>query len=291
MSLLPILHINEFQFSEKAANFYANDFITHLEHYHKAITIPHRHDFYLVVLFTNGRGTHEIDFDSYPIEAGSLFLLRPGQTHNWTLSEDIEGYIFFHDKEYYNLVFSSKQIDQLPFYYSTQNSPLITLNEEQLPRVEVLFSEILSEYRGEEILKGVRLHSLVDLLYVNVSRIYLSESHSEVIVTSNYSQKLHQLEDLIETHFMYEKHPGKYAEWMFMSPKHLNRIVKTTVGKTASALISDRVMLEAKRMLIHSENSIDQIARALGYDDPSYFSRLFKKKCGETPTEFSKHYI
>ncbi len=291
MVLLPILNINAFQFPENIANFYANDFVSHLEDHHKAITRPHKHDFYLVVLFTKGSGTHEIDFNSYPIHAGSLFMLRPGQTHNWTLSEDIEGYFFFHNKEYYNLVFASKQIDQLPFYYSNQNSPFLTLTNEDLPSIEALFSDILFEYQNQEKLKNLRLHSLVDLLYVDISRIYLSTSDSETVVTGSYSQKLHKLESLIEQNYINEKHPSKYAEWMFMSSKHLNRIVKTLLGKTTSILIAERVVLEAKRMLIHSEKSIDQIAESLGYDDPSYFSRFFKKKCGETPKQFAKRYL
>ena len=74
---------------------------------------------------------------------------------------------------------------------------------------------------------------------------------------------------------------------MFISEKHLNRICKECLNKTTSDLIMDRIMLEAKRMLVHSTKSVPEIAEQLGYLDSSYFSRLFKKKCGKTPIEFA----
>ena len=77
---------------------------------------------------------------------------------------------------------------------------------------------------------------------------------------------------------------------MNMSPKHLNRIVKNLLNKTTQDLIIERIILEAKRMLVHPENSVSNVSFHLGYDDNSYFSRLFKKRCHETPTEFSNRY-
>lgn len=67
----------------------------HLKSSHKHIEKPHRHDFYVTVLFTHGSGVHEIDFQSYDVQPGSLFFLSPGQIHSWELSDDTEGYIFF----------------------------------------------------------------------------------------------------------------------------------------------------------------------------------------------------
>ena len=91
---------------------------------------------------------------------------------------------------------------------------------------------------------------------------------------------------LIEKHFKQYKYPKDYALLMHMSEKHLNRICKTCLNKTASQLILERIVLEAKRMLAFAEFSVSQIADELGYSNSSYFIRLFKKKTGKTPVEF-----
>jgi AraC family transcriptional activator of pobA len=73
---------------------------------------------------------------------------------------------------------------------------------------------------------------------------------------------------------------------MNISERHLNRICKVCLNKTTSKIIAERIILEAKRMLVFSKNSVSQIAMELGYFENSYFSRLFKKNCGKTPLEF-----
>ena len=77
---------------------------------------------------------------------------------------------------------------------------------------------------------------------------------------------------------------------MNLSEKHLNRISKECLNKTTSALIAERITLEAKRLLIHSKYTVTEVASELGYDDTSYFSRFFKKNCGETPIQFLSKY-
>ncbi|MCY1313949.1 HTH-type transcriptional activator Btr [compost metagenome] len=95
---------------------------------------------------------------------------------------------------------------------------------------------------------------------------------------------------MIEKNYITEKSPSQYADWMNISPKHLNRITKTVIGKTASEVIADRIILEAKRRFLHTKNSFSAIAESLGYEDYAYFSKLFKKSSGLTPTGFLKLY-
>ena len=77
---------------------------------------------------------------------------------------------------------------------------------------------------------------------------------------------------------------------MNISSKHLNRITKEVIGKTASEVITDRIILEAKRRVLHTKNNFSEVAFSLGYDDYAYFSKLFKKASGLTPTAFLKIY-
>ena len=131
MKIFPVLNINDFDFEGNTNQFYANKFSNHLNDFHKTITKPHKHDFYLSVLFTQGKGTHVIDFNRYDIKPGSLFFMLPGQTHDWVLSDDIEGYIFFHTKSFYDLLFPNKRLDEYPTFYLRDNLKHIQLAEKE----------------------------------------------------------------------------------------------------------------------------------------------------------------
>jgi AraC family transcriptional activator of pobA len=285
---LPVFKIKEFHSVEEGRDFYANTIPVHLRDHH-FIHEPHKHDFFLVVLFTHGKGSHEIDFSTYPVKPGSLFLMSPGQTHNWKLSEDIDGYVFFHSAGFYEQYFNAGKVKDYPFFASGYNPPLAQLNNKALEKAKRVFREILEEYEKNRIMKFRKICSLVDLFYIELTRIYQPEKQAEQIPES-YGTRLRQLEELIDKQFKKIKSPAWYATQMNISEKHLNRTCKTVLDKTTTDLILDRVVLEAKRMLIHSSDTIAGVAAELGYFDASYFTRLFKKKEGETPMQFLKKY-
>jgi AraC family transcriptional activator of pobA len=290
MNILPILNIQQFP-AETIKEFYANTFVNHIASHHKHITKLHKHDFYLTVLFTKSTGVHEIDFNSYEIKRGSMFMLNPGQTHHWEFTEETEGYIFFHTKSFYDLTYSNKSVDHFPFFYSLQNSPCLYLEPAPLKQIEQLFQQILEEYNAERLLKSEKICSLVDMLYIEVSRTYVSNNASFSSNTSDqYLVKIKQLEKLIDEHYLTIKSASAYADMMHISSKHLNRITQSVYGKTTSDLINERVLLEAKRLLVQANVNISQVADYLGYEDYSYFSRFFKKNCGISPSDFAAKY-
>lgn len=285
-----ILDIKQFDKFENQYDFYTSIFSEHLVNHHTSISVPHKHNFYLVVLFTQGTGFHEIDFERFDVQRGSVFLLNPGQTHYWELSSDIEGFIFFHTESFYNFNFAQNALSIYPFFYSTQNSPYLLLTEALTHNISLRFQEILLEYESEKLYKSRKIISLIDLLYIDLSRIYLEQNTGVVYKTNLYFEKLKQLESLIDLHFEKEKSPAQYASWMNMTAKHLNRIVQNSVGKTTSTMIMERVLLEAKRLLSNSNKNINEIAEGLGFEEQAYFSRTFKKITGETPSEFKLRY-
>lgn len=290
MKSIQVLDIHQFKKQEKENFFYSNTLYNHLKEYHKDINIPHKHNFYLSVLFTNGEGLHEIDFEKYTVQKGSLFFMNPGQTHHWILSDNTEGYIFFHSKQFYELHFLHKSLSNYPFFFSTKNIPFLQLEGNDFENIEEKFKAIQSEYSTEKTFKNDKIISLIDLMYIESSRIYEQLNFTKISKNNLYSDKIIQLENLIEKNFLSLKNAGEYASLMNISTKHLNRITQNTFGKTTSQLISDRIILEAKRMFFHSKNSFSNIALELGYEDYAYFSRLFKNKNGESPSDFMKKY-
>ncbi|WP_291136146.1 AraC family transcriptional regulator [Flavobacterium sp. UBA7663] len=263
-------------------NLYVNTFQNHLKE-HRFIESLHRHDFYVLVLFTNGTGLHKIDFDLFDIKKGSLFLMQPGQIHLWELSSDIDGYIVFFSKEIYNLHFRDKKIEEYLFFQSSKNKPELVLNIDEMKQIQPYFELMVNENQEDQLQKKDKMLNLLDCILVEILRIYNIESNH---LTSTYNHKLKEFEILLEQFYKTEKSPSFYADKMAITLKHLNRICKNILNITITELITRRVILESKRIMVDKNRNIAQIADELGYSNYSYFSKLFKKNVGMTPTEF-----
>lgn len=287
---LPILNIDDFHSEFSEAYFYANDFKSHLAAHQKEILAPHKHDFYLVVVFTQGSGIHEIDFSQYPVKKGALFILRPGQTHYWQLSDDIEGYIFFHSLNFYSLLFPNKELTEYPMLSASYGNCAIQLNKTETEQTVQLFQEILSEYQQTELFKARKLGLLTDRFYIDLLRLLKKQPSVTTVEKRRSTELFNRFSALLESSIMTLRKPTDYADALNISTKHLNRIVNEEVNKSTSQLINERIVLEAKRHLIHSFSSMEEISQELGFEDASYFSRFFKKNTGLTPSDFAKSY-
>ncbi len=282
MKKYPVYSIEQFNCNSVTSDLYINTFKNHLVN-HSFIEKPHRHDFYLLVFFTHGSGVHEIDFNRFEIKAGSFFVLQPGQMHHWVLSEDIEGFIVFYTAEMYNLYFGKKKIDDYPFYFSVQNNPEIVLEEPEMETVLSYFENLVVEMQSEQLWKQDKIMNILDSIHIELARkyneIYVHETHS-------YNVKIKNLEQLLEKKYKQQKSAAFYASELNITLKHLNRICNEILKKTTTEVIVDRIILEAKRMLLDKNWTVNEIAAELGYEDYSYFSRLFKKNSGMSPSEF-----
>ena len=273
----PVYTIQNFNAPIRKNDLYVNTFKHHLEE-HSFIEKPHRHNFYLLVLFTDGSGIHEIDFDKFSIKPGSLFVLQPGQIHNWNLSNDIEGYIVFYSQEIYNLHFGNRKIEEYPFYRSVRTNPEIVLDIKELNSVLPYFELMMNKQADSSILLN-----LLDCIHIEMARKYTTENSH---ITHSYNHRIQQFESILEEYYKTEKSPSFYASEMNITLKHLNRICKDILGKTVTELITNRIILETKRLLINPKKSINQVADELGFENYSYFTKLFKKHTEVTPSEF-----
>ena len=282
MKNYPIYSIQRFNCNTIGDDFYINTFKNHLVN-HDFTEQPHRHNSYVLVIFTNGSGTHDIDFDSFDIQSGSAFFIQPGQIHHWSLSDDIDGFVVFYSQEMYNLYFQQKTIEAYPFYYSLGNSPEMVFDLKETKIIGSYFFNIFEEYQGNRIMKQDKIINLLDCIHIEIARKY---NESNVLETHSYNSKIKDLSSLLDQYFWTEKTPSFYASQLHITLKHLNRICNEILKKTTTQVITDRVILEAKRMLMNKKRTVNEISSALGFDDYSYFVRLFKKHVGITPTVF-----
>ncbi|MBS9463521.1 helix-turn-helix domain-containing protein [Flagellimonas sp. 389] len=285
-----VLNIEQFEQEESLTDFYSNDLSLHLKKNADIIHKPHKHDFFLCVLFTKGTGKHEIDFNSYSVNPGSLFFLKPGQTHSWEFDTAPSGYIFFHTQAFYEFFFSKGKLSSFPFYNSYNNASTITLRPQELPLIAKYFNEINTEFHQNALYKKQKMASLLNLLYIDATRLFSNFESEMKPLSPTYLQTLEALENTIEQHYRTEKSAKFFADKLHISTKHLNRITKSTLNKTTTELINERVLLEAKRLIVYSKESLTTISEILGYDDYAYFSRVFKLKTNTTPLEFKKNY-
>jgi len=288
---IPVLKIDQFQETKSLNDLYINSFSNHLQLNKHLINKPHSHNFYLCVMFTEGTGVHEIDFNSYPINPGKVFFLKPGQTHFWKFETQPEGFIFFHSQEFYEMAFLNHTLHSFPFYYSYQNPPVLELPEKKLKKLNQKFQDVYNEYHQNKLLRNLKIINLINSIYIQLTRVYTTDVNMQTYVSPNYSKILENLENLINLHFFTKKLPKFYASQLNITTKHLNRVVNQSLNKTTSQLISERILLEAKRLIVHSDDNLANIAHTLEFSDYAYFSKFFKSKTGITPMDFRKKYF
>jgi AraC family transcriptional activator of pobA len=286
----PILSIHQFDENGKEHELYVNTFTGHLKKHQAHISLPHKHDFYLSVLFTQGTGFHEVDFNRYDVRPGTVFFLQPGQTHYWEFSDDVEGIIFFHSPDYFHLNFPHQPLANFPFFFSRQNKPFLQLPETLITAVKDQYEGLLTEFRSSLPYRYQKIGSLLNCLYIDLRREYEQEYGRQLGDSQRYSEKFRAFETVIEDHFRTEKSAQFYADALHITTKHLNRVSRESAGKTSTEVILERVMLEAKRLLSEGGMNLNEIALQLGYEEYAYFSRLFRRSSGESPREFAKHY-
>lgn len=285
MEKLPIYQINKFYCESSENDLYVNDFKSHLVN-NSFIENTHSHNFYLLVLFTQGNGIHIIDFDRFEIKVGCLYFLKPGQVHSWQLSEDIDGYIAFYSQEVYNLYFGKKKLEEYSFYRTLMNTPELVLTELQILEFKQYFDILIYENRDNKLRKSDKLLNVLDIIHIEIDRIYNSiDNHS----IHSYNFKINELKHLINSHYKEEKSPSYYANKMNISLKHLNRICKNVLNITLTEFIYRKIILESKRLLSIKEVTISEVANEFGFDNYSYFTKVFKKYTGTTPQNFKKN--
>lgn len=286
----PILHLEQFE-QTPTQTFYISRLSDHLFTKRNLVHKPHSHSFYLGVLFTQGEGKHEIDFNVYKIQPGSFFLLKPGQTHNWKFDDPPEGIIFFHSKAFFKLNYIQHNFNLFPFYQSNLNPPFLTLNRKETEEINSKLIELKQEFHSNQLFKELQILNSLNSIYIQLSRLYLKDLETSLLKAKPNTKLLTDLERLIETNFKQEKLPRFYAAQLHTTTKNLNRIVQKNLDKTTSDLIAERIVLEAKRLMVHAELSLSEIAYTLGFSDYSYFSRFFKQKSGTSPLQFKNKFL
>lgn len=284
MENIPIRHLNQQKAQQQSGNYSIRD-ITPLLIEEDMVQKLHRHDFYYILIVKRGLGLHEIDFTNYDINDHTVFIMRPGQVHYLNLKSKSSGYViqFKTDFLYSHNTASHNHLSKLI------QSNIYVLEAEGFGKIDNIVIEALKEYtekaKGyQEVLKANLSIFLIELLRQRQNKLILP-----VRVTPYAQEKLEHFLELVESNIFSHKQVSHYANLLHLSSYQLNAVTKSLLNKTPSEIINSYIILEAKRQLLSTSNQVSQIAYNLGYDDPSYFTRFFRRHTTSSPEAFRQN--
>lgn len=248
------------------------------------LLVPHRKDHYLVILVRKaGQARQWVDMKPHILQDNTLYFLGPGQlivkeetTGIWSTGVGfMPEFLSVHDHA---------SLADLPLLCNPHDAQGLAMTGADIAFTEDMFAKIAAEYNRPGEWQHRMLIAYVSVLLTYLSRLY-SEQHKateispERTLLKNFQAKVN--ESFQELHEV-----GDYAAMLHISAGHLSEVVKMQSGKPAIKHIHERLTLEARRLLFHTNHSLKEIAFALGFSDPSYFNRFFKRETGQTPSDY-----
>jgi len=248
---------------------------------------PHRHAYYEICIFVNGAGSHMIDFRTFDIKSQSIHFLTPGQVHRISREENYHGFLLVFSREFYSLGIQDEDLLMtLPFFNNNTSEPILNLDEEEFAEALDIIEHLRRDYKRDSEIREDVLRSYLHIFLLKCRFFFNKKYLDKDIIKDPAFLKVNKFRELVEKNFRDIHLVKEYADLLNESPAHLNKVVKSITGENASEFIIKRIVLEAKRLLIYTNLSNKEISYKMNYDDPSYFSRLFRKKVGTSPSEF-----
>lgn len=239
----------------------------------------HRDDYYIFGLMVRGTMIFDIDFEQQAVGVGTIGLIKPGQVHNFHGGEDFEGWIL--------MVESGMVCDRykLIFEETSFSGKTLWLPDQRLDNLKTLYKLIYDLLtKKEEDISIIR--DLVSAFIGIAAGCIKMENNMQNSYNNRHAEIVLQLNSMLQTYITESHSPSYYADKLNLSPVYLNEVVKRVTGWSASNYIRNEIILRAKRLLYHTNLTVKEIASSLGFEDNAYFTRLFTKATGKSPSQF-----
>lgn len=248
---------------------------------------PHRTNFYHVFLFENCQPTHYVDFEQIKIQPYTLLFIDKDRVHQFDQLLNYEGKVLiFTDDFFTDIKFLRTSI----LFKDLSNKPTVMLTQQDFRRFVGICDNITEELNlPNDNAKHIILENQLHIFLLLAEREKQKQGFTEIKKGADFDYTI-IFRDLLEANFTKLKGVSDYTAQLFISEKRLGQATTKVLGKSPKEIINERVLLEAKRLLVYSHLSIKEIGQDLGFDDPAYFVRYFKKSTETTPVEFrTKH--
>ena len=244
----------------------------------------HKHTFYEIIWIEKGKSRQVIDHVEYEISPGSLFFISPGQLHIFEEWRPVMGGSIMFTENFFLLNYLDKdKLFEISFLDNFYSHPVLRPNKSSFVEIQQTIHAIDKEKRRKDSLVSM-MQALLHILLLQIQRCV--DSQTEAAVSKKYLILYKKFKNLIDLNFAKNLNVSEYASKLSITQHHLNSISKEVTGRTATEVIRTRTMLEAKRLLSFTDNSISEIASQLGYFDSSYFAKMFKSEAGMSPLQF-----
>ncbi|MDQ1833822.1 helix-turn-helix domain-containing protein [Massilia scottii] len=252
------------------------------------LRLTHRYEFHTLVCVTQGKCTQMVDFKSVSCAPGSLLVLRAGQAHNYGRDEEWDGWNVLFRPEFVVPVAATshdlkraRDLERLPEH--------MVLSGQELRKV----TDLLEQMREDTLIDAPQadVHALLrHQLHTLLARLIILQGSRQARepLVSAASQRFKRFHQLVEERFAQWHQVADYASELGYTEKTLARAVLASMGMSAKVFIATRIALEAKRLLVHTDLSVVTIAEKLGFDEPTNFSKFFKREAECTPMEFRR---
>lgn len=247
---------------------------------------PHRTNFYQIIRITSGKTIQKVDFSPIEVREGQILFIGKDQVLSFDLESAYTGeIILFTDDFYIRNEYERRLIKQSELFNPfTKNIPIET--HEYLDSIWELMKKIYSPEQDPYI--PDILHHLLSSFLIYSNKI---TSHSLNILSSSCYSVTLEFSLAVEKNYKILRKVNDYISSLGISPKVLSKALKNIVGKSPKEYIDERILLEAKRLLVYSELNIKEISFELGFDEPTNFSKFFRKWVGISPIDFKKQHL
>lgn len=285
MTKIPIRHITKTKTAPAAAGRFTIRDVRDLLNGKDVIHDLHRHDYFFILVLQKGKGIHEIDFTPYSIHDNTVFFLRPGQVHRLELKKGSTGYLVEFDPGFYR----PEERSDKQRLRKVSHKNFCRTDAGRFKKLLAILAAVYDEYQNREDDYEAAIRASLALFFIGLARQSSNPKKLTAGAAPYAQERLEAFQELLEKQIATHKQVSDYAAFMHLSAFQLNNITRSTVGKTASELINEHILLEAKRHLLATPAQVKDIAWALGYEDVSYFIRFFRKHTGYSPEAFRKN--
>ena len=244
-----------------------------------------RNNFYTIVWVKEGNGLLKVDFSEYAFEKDTFFAFSPFQPFMFSSDKNLQGIAIQFHSDFYCIHRNPAETNcDTVLFNNIYQTPFFSVNKEMDEKFDFIIEQLKSEFSGNDHQKYKLLVPILKVFLGNASRIKL-KTHTEKpkFTDSKTPFILRNLKNEIEANFKEKHSANDYAELLNISSNALAKLVKSHFDKTLTELITERILIEAKRELYMTSKPIKEIAWSLGYEDEYYFSRWFKTNTDISP--------
>ncbi|MDO1450470.1 helix-turn-helix domain-containing protein [Rhodocytophaga aerolata] len=248
---------------------------------------------YIKVLYLPKGYKLTVDFDVYVTGESSLFFVAPNQFLTIETVGIEKGYLIFYNRDFYCIQIHDQEVacDGL-LYNNIHNMPLVSVSKVEESFINYLFRQMEEEFALQDPSLEEMIRTYLKQLLIKATRLWKKQHLQKNIVSQNNDLEFfRKFTRLVDAHYK-EKHTvADYADVLAMAAKTVTHKFKRLNLPQPNEVIKNRIILEAKRLLVHTSLTAKEIAHELGYEDPAYFSRQFQIKTGESPSGFRTKYL